>query len=144
MRMNKILLSMFLVGFLSGNVLAEEEFQPEPTDGQVVYEDGQFVWDGIVAFTCIEQNELYAKTWYGRLVSEGDDYTEWKAAQSPKTLQCLKEKQFIPARLCGELFTINKNTSEDFINKLYIKHKKTIDGMRVLNECDKNAPVVSK
>ena len=137
MRLNKFLLSMLCCAMFSVPALADQELEPDTNDGQVVFEDGEFVWDGIVSYVCIEQNELYAKTWYGRLVAEGDEYIEWRNQQKQSTLQCLKDKQLLPSRLCGELFTINKNTGEDFISKLYKKHKSTIDNLKVLNQCEK-------
>lgn len=137
MKYSSLILSAMFAVLVLTPARAEENFTPNQNDGSAVFEEEEIVWDGIVSFVCMVQNDKYEKTWYGRAIISDGEYDSWKSGQKQSTLACLKEKQFIPARFCGELFSINKNTAEDFISKLSVKHKDTISRLKELNECEK-------
>lgn len=137
MKAFKLFVSVLLTCSFTMLAHAEDMSMSNQSDGEVVLEEEELVWDGIVSFVCLVQNDVYEKTWYGRALLNDGEYETWKAERKDSTLQCLKERKIIPANLCGSLFAINKNTPDDYINKLSIKYKDTLKKLKSLNECEK-------
>ena len=95
----------------------------------------EFVWDGLVSYVCMIQDDKLKHTWYGDKLLNDGGFDDWKDGRTVKTLSCLKEKQLLPKDLCADMFKINPDSTKDYLDELYEKHKAAIDNLEVLNKC---------
>lgn len=96
----------------------------------------EFVWDGLVSYVCMVQDEKFKSSWYGQQLIDDGGFDEWKDALSSKTLSCIKQKQILPKKLCADMFTIKADTGADYLDTVYAKNKAVIDHLDVLNKCE--------